>query len=410
MGIAMSWNAVQLGSREHYAIPSALAAAGELDLLVTDSWIPAASEPIVRRLSKSLAGRRCSAIPDRLVRSRTLRRVLTDAVMKLGGISGWKAILQRNEWFQRWAAREVAGSDAPTVFSYSYTARLPFAAAKERGAKCILGQIDPGPLEVEVVRDKTAAYRDLASPEANPPEDYWKLWREESELADKIIVNSPWSAQLLVEEGVDAAKLLEIPLVYKLAESSGGSSQLADRNSLVTSHSQHVTGGSRRLRALFLGSVILRKGVGQLFDAVKMLKNEPVDLTFAGPIGVRIPDDLSRMPNVRFLGPVDRATTEHLYREADVFLFPTLSDGFGLTQLEALGHGLPVIASKNCGQVVEDRVNGLVLSEVTPQAIADVIMELVRDRDLLAKLKSNARVPDKCHPRHLAPALIALGK
>jgi glycosyltransferase involved in cell wall biosynthesis len=111
---------------------------------------------------------------------------------------------------------------------------------------------------------------------------------------------------------------------------------------------------------------------------------------------------------VRFLGPVDKATAQRLYRDSDVFLFPTLSDGFGLTQLEALGAGLPVIASRNCGRVVEDRVSGLVLPEVTPKAIADAIMELVRDRDLLATLKANARVPDKCHPRYLAPALLAL--
>jgi glycosyltransferase involved in cell wall biosynthesis len=139
-----------------------------------------------------------------------------------------------------------------------------------------------------------------------------------------------------------------------------------------------------------------------------MLKNEPMDFTFAGPIGVKIPDESLGMSNVRFLGSVDKATTERLYRESDVFLFPTLSDGFGLTQLEALGHGLPVIASRNCAQVVEDRDNGLVLPEVSPETIAQAIMELIRDRDLLAKLKANARVPDKCHPRHLAPALLAL--
>jgi glycosyltransferase involved in cell wall biosynthesis len=170
------------------------------------------------------------------------------------------------------------------------------------------------------------------------------------------------------------------------------------------------SGNAKKLKALFLGSVILRKGVGQLFDAIKMLKSEPVDFTFAGPIGIKIPDDVSRMTNVRFLGPVDKATAESLYRDSDVFLFPTLSDGFGLTQLEALGHGLPVIASMNCGQVVEDRVSGLVLPEVSPEVIAEAVLELVRDRDLLARLKANARVPDKCHPRHLAPALLALEK
>jgi hypothetical protein len=46
----------------------------------------------------------------------------------------------------------------------------------------------------------------------------------------------------------------------------------------------------------------------------------------------------------------------------------------------------------------------------TPEAIAAAIMKLVRDRDLLAKLKSGACVPAKCSPRHLAPALLALTK
>jgi glycosyltransferase involved in cell wall biosynthesis len=197
---------------------------------------------------------------------------------------------------------------------------------------------------------------------------------------------------------VPAAKLVEVPLVYEASGSMEHGAWSMEKRP------------NTRLRALFLGSVILRKGVGQLFDAIRMLKNEPVDFTFAGPIGVRIPDEILSMSNVRILGPVDKATTERLYRESDVFLFPTLSDGFGLTQLEALGHGLPVIASTHCGQVVEDRDNGLVLPEVSPEAIAEAIMELIRDPDLLARLKSNACVPDKCHPRHLAPALLALEK
>ncbi len=401
----MSWTAIQLGSREHFAVPVALHGRGRLDRFITDIWLSHAVSRFVRPFAPSLAGRRSSRLPEDKVCSNTIGRLVTDLRLKRQRKEGWFAILERNEWFGAWAAKESARTCSSTVFSYGYTARLPFAAAKERGAKCILGQIDPGPREVEVVRERTAAYRHLAHPEENPPEDYWKLWREEIELADKIVVNSPWSAKLLVEEGVPAEKLVEIPLVY---EPSGSMDHGAE--SMEREEEKLKNGNAKRLKALFLGSVILRKGVGQLFDAIRMLKNEPVDFTFAGPIGVKIPDDLLNMSNVRFLGPVDKATTERLYRESDVFLFPTLSDGFGLTQLEALGHGLPVIASRNCGQVVDDRVNGLVLYEVTPEAISEAIMELVRDRDLLAKLKGNARVPDKCHPRHLAPALLALEK
>lgn len=324
--------------------------------------------------------------------------MLIDLRLRRERKSSWSTILERNAWFGSWAAAQSARVASPVVFSYSYAARLPFAEAKRRGALCILGQIDPGPREEELVAEQTAAYRHLALPDEKAPQEYWDLWREEIAMANKIIVNSPWSAKLLTEAGVDAAKLVEIPLVYEPSGSMEQGAGSVERRP------------STRLQALFLGSVILRKGVGQLFDAIKMLKNEPVDFTFAGPIGVKIPDEISSMPNVRFLGPVDKTTAEGLYRGSDVFLFPTLSDGFGLTQLEALGHGLPVIASRHCGQVVEDRVSGLVLPEVSPEAIADAIMQLVRDPDVLDLLRANPRIPDKCHPRHLAPALLALEK
>lgn len=407
----MSWTTIQLGSREHYVIPIALHEAGRLDRCTTDTWLSEAASNLVRRFLPSLAARRSNQLPDSKVVSNTLGRLMIDAKLRVCGRTYWDSILERNKWFGEWAAKQSAKVGSSSVFSYSYTARLPFAEARNRGTRCILGQIDPGPREEEVVLEATRNYRHLAPPADRAPQKYWELWREEIAMADKIVVNSPWSAKLLIEAGVSAAKLVEIPLVYERAESSvDGIRSSEDSNPLATRHTPHATGSRPRLRALFLGSVILRKGVGQLFDAIKMLKNEPVDFVFAGPVGVKIPDEISYLPNVRFLGPVDKATAERLYRESDVFLFPTLSDGFGLTQLEALGHGLPVIASTHCGKVVEDRVSGLLLPEVSPEAIADAIMQLVRDRDLLAGLKSRARVPEKCHPRHLAPALLSLEK
>jgi glycosyltransferase involved in cell wall biosynthesis len=410
----MMWTTIQLGSREHYAIPKALHKGGDLEGLITDTWLTRGQSALARRWFPSLAARRASALPDSIVKHRVLGRLAIDASMRLGGIGGWNAILRRNEWFQKWAAREVARSEARTVFSYSYTARLPFAAAKKRGATCILGQIDPGPREVEVVREKTAAYRDLALTEENLPSEYWRLWREEIELADKVVVNSPWSARLLVEAGVSAAKLVEIPLVYECGGSMehGAWSMEGEEPGAVASPAQAKGAErkepSKRLKALFLGSVILRKGVGQLFDAIRMLKNESVDFTFAGPIGIKIPDDVLRMPNVRFLGPVDKATTEKLYKTSDIFLFPTISDGFGLTQLEALGHGLPVIASMHCGQVVEDCLNGLVLQEVTPEGIAEAIIMLTRDAVLLDKIRAGAATSKRFGISQLGNALVNL--
>jgi glycosyltransferase involved in cell wall biosynthesis len=405
----MSWITIQLGSREHYAIPSALWRARRLDRLVTDSWLSRWQSSAVGPFLPSLAARRNDGLPDRLVASRTLGRLAIDCEMRLRKYDAWQAILHRNAWFQDWCAAEVMQSKASTVFSYCYTARKPFEVASGKSVRCVLGQIDPGPREAEVVLEATTNYRCLAPTADRAPQKYWDLWRDEIAMADKIIVNSPWSARLLVEAGVPSEKLVEIPLVYEPSGSMEHALRLGEPTGRRGARSVE-RGTGKRLKALFLGSVILRKGVGQLFDAIRILRNEPVDFTFAGPVGVKIPDEISSMPKVRFLGPVDKATAEKLYGESDVFLFPTLSDGFGLTQLEALAQGLPVITSTHCGQVVDDRVSGLVLPDVTPEVIAGSIMQLVRDRDLLDRLKANSRVPDKCHPRHLAPALLALEK
>lgn len=379
--------------------------------MLTDVWVHQGYVSALLGMVPSLLARRNECLPDALVRAPSLRRLGVDAYLRMLRRKGWDACIWRNNWYEDWVARQLESLQAETVFSYTYTARQAFKAAKRRGMRCILDQIDGAVREEQLWRELSRRYHHLEAEVDQAPERYWDAWREELDLADVIVVNSGWSKRLIVEVGADENKIVEIPLVY--GGGGDGRRKMADglRAEAVppaTRHEPRVTGAKRRLRALFLGSVCLRKGVGQLLDAIRMLKSEPVDFTFAGPNGVRVPDDILAMPHVRFLGPVDRATAERLYGESDVFLFPTLSDGFGRTQLEALGHGCPVIASTNCGQVIEHRVNGLVLEEITPEAIAEIVMTLVRDQDLLAMLKSHATVPDRFHPRHLAPALLSL--
>jgi len=67
-------------------------------------------------------------------------------------------------------------------------------------------------------------------------------------------------------------------------------------------------------------------------------------------------------------------------------------------------------ASQHCGQFAQNRVSGRVTSEVTPESISEAFIGLVNSRDLLFTLKSNARVPDMCHPDGLATALYRCGQ
>jgi glycosyltransferase involved in cell wall biosynthesis len=82
------------------------------------------------------------------------------------------------------------------------------------------------------------------------------------------------------------------------------------------------------------------------------------------------------------------------YREGDVLVFPSLSDGFGMAQVEAQGWRLPVIASRFCGRVVRDGVNGILLPEVSAQAIAAALKKVASRPELLAEFSRNSD-PDK---------------
>jgi glycosyltransferase involved in cell wall biosynthesis len=149
----------------------------------------------------------------------------------------------------------------------------------------------------------------------------------------------------------------------------------------------------RPLRVLFLGQVNLRKGVLPLFEAIRLLRDEPVEFWFVGPPQVPIPPDLERTPTVRWFGAVPRRETWRFYRDADVFILPTFSDGFGLTQLEAQAWKLPVIASRHCGQVAVDGESGLVLRSVTAAEICCAIRKVIAEPQLLQRFADHALAP-----------------
>jgi len=123
---------------------------------------------------------------------------------------------------------------------------------------------------------------------------------------------------------------------------------------------------------LFLGTIGLRKGVARLLEAMRRLEGDPIQLTLAGPTEID-PLAWSARPNVRWIGAVPRSRVGALYAAADALILPTLSDGFALTQLEAIAHGCPVIASRCCGEVVTPGLNGWLLPSLEPDAIAAMI-------------------------------------
>jgi glycosyltransferase involved in cell wall biosynthesis len=287
-------------------------------------------------------------------------------------------------WFQRRCIRFLqkhAGEfdkerKRPRLFVYSYAGLQLLQFAKSRGWQTVMSQIDGGELEEQIVETEHWQRPGISSEWCPAPRQYWQSWRSECELADRILVNSEWSERLVRDAGVPAEKVRVIPVAYD-AESRA-------REFNRTYPAEFTE--SRPLRALFLGSFVLRKGAAAVLEAMRLLKNEVVEFWIVGELGVDVPAELRTAPRVKWIGPVSRSTTTEYYRAADVFLFPTVSDGFGMTQVEARAWKLPVIASPCCAAVIKHNVNGLVIQELSGQSLADAIRSFIAQPTRLLRL------------------------
>ena len=405
----VKWLCCQLGAREHYAIPRALFRLGLLGRLVTDAWVPPSS--FLAKLSGSrLADRFHNELRDAPVIAFNSSLVLFEALAHSRRLAEWPKVMARNCWFQRKIVSYLRCSQLstlnsqPILLSYSYTALEPFRHAKSRGWKTVLMQIDPGPEEERIVAEEAARVPELAGDWQPAPEQYWVLWRKECDLADRIVVNSKWSQEGLIRSGVATEKLSVIPLAYEPPGLGGQKSEPG----VARLYPDRFT-NERPLRVLFLGQVNLRKGIARLLDAARILRNEPVEFWIVGPMQVTNATTIGRDERVEWCGPVTRSQAADNFRTADVFLLPTLSDGFAITQLEAQAHGLPVMASRFCGRVVESGRNGIFLEEPSAACIAAAIRDCIADPTRLQILAAASRVGNEFTIDALAQRLQELG-
>jgi glycosyltransferase involved in cell wall biosynthesis len=365
------------GAREHFLAARALHRRGALAALVTDWYSPCAPAWRARlgRLGPGVA-RALAACADELPRERVralnLFGLRSRFTLARAGRRG--ALLPAMLEDDRRFALRVARLKLPAhqVFlGYSYAALETIEAERRRGVLTIVDQIDPGRVEWDLVRAETERWPAYAEPLGPPPAGYYERAEAEWRAADLILVNSTWSRDALVRQGADASRIRIIPLAYEPTE-------IPDRS---------ATNRGGPLTVLWLGSVILRKGIPYLVEAARRLVDEPVRFVVAGPGGIRPEAMRAAPPNIEWRGPVPRSAAEALYRAADVFVLPTISDGFAITQVEALANGVPVITTPHCGEVVEEGRTGFVVPARDPAALADAIRRFVRDPGLAARMR-----------------------
>lgn len=157
---------------------------------------------------------------------------------------------------------------------------------------------------------------------------------------------------------------------------------------------------------LFVGRFDPRKGVDLVLDAVEdVLANHPdAHFHFVGvdelpssvpPYKKRFLEKYAEhdlLSKVTFHGYVSDLKLHELYRNASMFVAPSRFESFGIIYIEAMMHGLPIIALKTMGSecIIRDGVEGLLVGQ-SSQEITGAIVDLLTDQERRYKLGKAAR-------------------
>jgi glycosyltransferase involved in cell wall biosynthesis len=196
----------------------------------------------------------------------------------------------------------------------------------------------------------------------------WIIQREQREyaLSDRIVVLSTFARDSFIAEGVPADKLALVPLGAPL-------NKFRPTVNVAEARRNRILSGTR-LRILFVGTVCFRKGLWDLAEVVRTLGTERFDFHFVGPCSPearKVTTGLRRQ--VTFTGKQPQDSLSRAYAWGDVFVFPTVEDGYAVVLAQAAAAGLPILTTTNCSgpDLVREGDSGWVVPIRAPEALVE---------------------------------------
>ncbi|MDQ6678346.1 MAG: glycosyltransferase family 4 protein, partial [Acidobacteriota bacterium] len=241
--------------------------------------------------------------------------------------------------FGRWAASRIMRERWDVVQAYSgiaeeiFRADLPAGTLKQlvRGS-CHIAEQDRL-LREEEVRCALPAQRPGA----------WSIAREEREyqLADSILVLSQFAYNSFLGQGVSPDRLAVLPLGVDTACFQASSSVVAAR-------AQRIRAGNP-IRVLTVGTLSPQKGLKDYFEIVQSLAGEPFLFRFVGDVPATAEAYIGELRrSIEMVGRQPQHQLPEWYAWGDIFLFPTIQDGFAVVLAQAQASGLLILTTTNC--------------------------------------------------------------
>lgn len=201
-------------------------------------------------------------------------------------------------------------------------------------------------------------------------------YREEAKLAHCHIVASSFSKRMLMEVGIPAERIAVIPYGFE-------AKQVQD---IRRDH-------SGKLKFLFVGEISPQKGIYD-YIAVAQKFCDLAEFHAAGGGIERLPvvEKNNFEHSIVYHGFLTKDQLFDLYQQCDVFVFPSLGDGFGFVVLEAMSFGLPVICSRNSigEDIIQDGYNGFLVAAGDTAELAKRIRWSIENNSQIAMMGNEA--------------------
>ncbi len=322
------------------------------------------------------------------------------ALRKMVVRSKGPSVLHVDKQYGDWAAERMirrGAADATHVYSMNRSGLEFVKFAKTKGCKSVI-DIFISPSTERVMREESENFPDWGATFKDAEYELgMELWKKTAETGDLLLCPSEWVAKGIREVSPESSGKIRI-VPYGCSINYQGR-----RNSPVPG------------RVLFAGGDALRKGLHYLAQAASVLEEDipNLDIRVAGGL----PPEVLNHPVAKSLNFLGKLTSEQMkeeYLSADMFVLPSLSEGFAGVVAEAIGAGCPVVVTNESGSPIVHEREGLIVPSANVDALADAIRMLITDRQLRDECSKNCiqQIPfyaEDAWKRRLIDAIHSIG-
>ena len=285
------------------------------------------------------------------------------------------------------------------VYAYEDCAWETFSRAKHNDIKCIydlpIGYWQSMRSLLNEERTKNPEWA-ITLGGFNDSDKKLKRKDEELKLADKIYVASSFTKKTLEMYPSKLANIEVIPYGFPPVNTQRKYDEILNR----------------KIKVLFVGGLSQRKGLSYFFEAIEGLEDK-IEATVVGRGNMETCPALKEaLSKVNYIPSLPHDEILKLMASQDLFIFPSLFEGFGLVITEAMSQGTPVITTdRTCGpDIMHNGIDGWVVKAGETKPIRDLLVTFISNPSILIKtgqaaMHTAARRPWSVYEKELAESV-----